>query len=44
MISQQYNANFYATGDRPYPGYEFVKIIEDITPVKIVIIPVCEKP
>jgi len=44
MISQQYNANFFATGDRPYPGYMFVEIIADVTAVKTVIIPVWEKP
>jgi len=44
IISQQFNAHFFTTGDRPYPGYAFVEIIEDVTPVKVVKIPVWEKP
>jgi hypothetical protein len=44
MISQQFNAHFFATGDRPYPGYMIVEIIEDVTAVKTMKLPVQEKP
>lgn len=44
MISHQFNANFFATGDAPYPGYMIVEIKEDVTALKTVKIPVLDVP
>ncbi len=44
MISQQFNAHFFATEDKPYPGYMIVEIIEDVTAVKAVKLPLPAMP